>query len=105
MALLSDKLWLIANNPKSFANGSKSIIRNKLGLCLPYLELSKTVMDLMVWKYRFAKDMWHILIFGSNGKICGVPSLSGKSSCLKRIRDYSTGNDRGGSRHSFAKQW
>ena len=25
---------------------------------LPYLELSKTVMDLMVWKYRFAKE-WH----------------------------------------------
>ena len=32
MILLSDKLWLIANNSKSFANGSKSIIRNTLGL-------------------------------------------------------------------------
>ena len=32
MILLSDKLWLITNNPKSFANGSKSIIRNNLGL-------------------------------------------------------------------------
>ena len=30
---LSDKLWLIANNCKSFANRSKSIIRNNLGLC------------------------------------------------------------------------
>ena len=33
MILLSDKLHLIANNCKSFANGSKSIIRNNLGLC------------------------------------------------------------------------
>ena len=29
---LSDKLWLIANNSKSFVNGSKSIIRNNLRL-------------------------------------------------------------------------
>ena len=33
MILLSDELWVIANNSKSFANGSKSIIRNNLGLC------------------------------------------------------------------------
>ena len=33
MILLSDKLSLIANNSKSFANGSNSIIRNNLGLC------------------------------------------------------------------------
>ena len=32
MILLSDELWLIANNSKSFANGSKSITRNSLGL-------------------------------------------------------------------------
>ena len=32
MILLSDKLW-IPNNPQKFANGSKSIIRNNLGLC------------------------------------------------------------------------
>ena len=32
MILLSDELWSIANNSKSFANGSKSIIRNNLGL-------------------------------------------------------------------------
>ena len=32
MILLSDEPWLIANNSKSFANGSKSIIRNNLGL-------------------------------------------------------------------------
>ena len=30
--LLSDELWLIANNSTSFANGSKSIIRNNFGL-------------------------------------------------------------------------
>ena len=32
MILLSDELWSIPNNSKSFANGSKSIIRNNLGL-------------------------------------------------------------------------
>ena len=32
MILLSDKLELIANNSKSFANGSKLKIRNNLGL-------------------------------------------------------------------------
>ena len=32
MILLLDELWLIANNSKSFANESKSIIRNNLGL-------------------------------------------------------------------------
>ena len=31
MILLSDELWSIANNSKSFANGSKLIIRNNLG--------------------------------------------------------------------------
>ena len=33
MILLSDELWLIANNSKGFAKGSKSIIRNNLGVC------------------------------------------------------------------------
>ena len=33
MIHLSEKLWLIANNSKSFMNKSKSIIRNNLGLC------------------------------------------------------------------------
>ena len=32
MILFSDELWLIANNSKSFANTSKTIIRNNLGL-------------------------------------------------------------------------
>ena len=33
MILLSDKLWWITNKSKCFANGSKSIIENNLGLC------------------------------------------------------------------------
>ena len=33
MILFSYELWLIANNSMSFANGSKSIIINNLGLC------------------------------------------------------------------------
>ena len=32
MIFLSDELWLIANNSKSFANGIQSMIRNNLGL-------------------------------------------------------------------------
>ena len=32
MILLSDEIWSIANNSKSFPNGSKSIIRNNLVL-------------------------------------------------------------------------
>ena len=31
--LLSEELWLIANNSKSFENGSKSVRRNNLDLC------------------------------------------------------------------------
>ena len=36
MILLSDELWSIANNSKSFANENKSIIRNNLGLYKRY---------------------------------------------------------------------
>ena len=59
----SDKPWLIANNSKSFANGRKSITRNNLGLCKHceiylYLELPKTVIDLMISKSRFDKERY-----------------------------------------------
>ena len=71
---------------------------------LHYLELSKTVMYLMVWKYRFAKDMSNkLMMFGIYRNIGGVMLFSGKRSCLKRIRGYDTGKDGGGSRRSFAK--
>ena len=89
MILLSSKLWLITNNSMSFANGSKSTTRNNLSLCKRseiylILEPSKTVTHLMVWKYRFAKYMSKkLMIFGSNSKKGGVPSFSGKRSCLK----------------------
>ena len=49
MILLSNELWSMPNNYKSFANGSKSMIRKNLGLYkqsdiyLIYLELSKTI--------------------------------------------------------------
>ena len=33
MIFLSDKLWLVANNSKSFENRSKWTIRNNIGLC------------------------------------------------------------------------
>ena len=43
-----------------------------------------------------------LIIFGGNRKKGGVPTLSGKRSCLKRIKGYDTGQGGGGSRHSFA---
>ena len=71
---------------------------------MPCLELSKTFMDLMVWKYRFAKDMSNkLMTFGSNRKIDAVPLFGGKRSYLKRIMGYDTGKNGGGSRHSFTK--
>ena len=71
---------------------------------IPYLELSKTVMDLMVWKYRLAKDISNkLMMFWSNRIIGGVLQFGGKRSSLKRIKGYDTGKNGGGSRHSFAK--
>ena len=51
--LLSDKLWLITNNSKSFATNSESIIRNNLGFCKHFeIYLFRTfkniIIDLMV---------------------------------------------------------
>ena len=61
--LLSDELWLISNNSKSFANGSKLIIRNNLnwGSTLKFTlfrTFRNIVMDLMVQKYRFGKEKY-----------------------------------------------
>ena len=39
MILLSDELWFTANNPQSFINGSKSIIRNNL-VCASILKFT-----------------------------------------------------------------
>ena len=47
--ILSDELWLIANNSKTFAKGSKSIIRNNLRLVYIYVfrTFKNIVMDLV----------------------------------------------------------
>ena len=60
MPLFSDKLWLIANNSKSFANMGKSIIISNLGLCmhLTMFDKKKIVKDLMVEKCKFGKAMY-----------------------------------------------
>ena len=62
MILLSDELWSIANNSKSFANGSKLIVRNNLGLSALIFTLFRTfkdiIMDLMVQKYRLGKEIY-----------------------------------------------
>ena len=74
MILLSGKLWLIAKNSMSFANGSKSIIRNNL-VCISALKFTSfrtvksIVMDLMVWKCRFGKERYiKQMIFGNDRK-------------------------------------
>ena len=59
----------------------------------------------MIWKYRFGKeryikeinDIWEWL------KRAGIPLFGGYRSCLKKIRGYDTGEEEGGSRHSFAR--
>ena len=62
MILLSDELWSIANNSKSFANGSKSIIRNNLGFYersdIYLFRTFKNIMHLMVQKNRFGKERY-----------------------------------------------
>ena len=61
-------------------------------------------MNQMVSKYRFAKDLSNkLMTFGSNRKMGGVLSFVRKRPFLKSIRGYNTGEDGGGSRHSFTK--
>ena len=61
-------------------------------------------MNQMVSKYRFAKDLSNkLMTFGSNRKMGGVLSFVRKRPFLKRIRGYNTGENGGGSRHSFTK--
>ena len=64
MSLLSDELWLIANKPKSFAKGSKSIIRSSFtNICVVstlkftfYRTFKNIVKNFKVQKYIFAKE-------------------------------------------------
>ena len=63
MILLSDTLWLIANNSKSFVNGNKSLIRNNLGLCkypeiYPILNFQKHCHGSNNKKYRLDKKRY-----------------------------------------------
>ena len=69
MILLSDELWLIANDSKGFKNGSKSIIRNNLGLC----KRSEIYLN-----YNFQKHC-----YGSTGK----KNRFGKEVNIKQIND------------------
>ena len=62
--LPSDKLWLIANNSKSFANRSKSIIRNNLGLCKGFeIHLSRTFKNFVI-------DLFLLLLTGIHSMQC-----------------------------------
>ena len=60
-------------------------------------------MDLMVQKYRFGKGRYIKQINDMQESQKIMAELGGKRSYLKRIRDYDTGEERGGSRHSFAR--
>ena len=111
MILFSDELWSIANNFKSFANGSKSIISNNLGLIIIsdliftfVWTFKNIIMDQMVQKYRFGKERYirQINNIREWQKIMAEFGRK-KVTCLKRIKGYNTGEERGGSRHSFAR--
>ena len=52
MIVPSDELWLIADNSKSFANGSKSVIKNNLGLS----KRSNTYLIKNVRKHRHGSN-------------------------------------------------
>ena len=106
MILLSDELWSIANTSKSFANGSKWIIRNNLGLSTLIFILFRTfkniIMDLMIQKYRLGKEIYIKQVNTWEWQKIMV-AFSRKRSCLKRIRGYNTEDESRGSRHSFAR--
>ena len=59
MILFSDEPWLIANKFKSYAIGSKSTIKNNLGLrkhseFYLFRTYKNILMDLMVWNIDLA---------------------------------------------------
>ena len=58
-------------------------------------------MDLVVWKYRFGKERYIKQINDIREWQKIMAEFGGKMSYLKRIRGYDTGEERGGSRHSF----
>ena len=60
-------------------------------------------MDLMVKKYRLGKERYikQINDIWERQKI--TVEFGGKRSCLKRIRGYNKGKERGGSKYSFAR--
>ena len=60
-------------------------------------------MDLLVQKYRFGKERYirQINDIWEGKKI--TTEFGGKRLCQKRIRGYNTGEERGGSRHFFAR--
>ena len=79
MILLSDELWLIANDSKGFKNGSKSIIRNNLGLCKRseiYLNYNfqkhcygSTGKKKSIWQgSEYQTSQWYLRVTEKNGE-------------------------------------
>ena len=57
----------------------------------------------MVQKYRFGKEKYIKQIHDIWKRQKITAEFSRKRSCLKRIRGYNTGKERGGNRYSFAR--
>ena len=60
-------------------------------------------MDLRVQKYRFCKERYIKQINDIWKCQKKMAEFGEKRSCLKRIRVYNAAEERGGSRHSFAR--
>ena len=71
---------------------------------LPYSELSKTFMALMVWKYRFDKERYvkKLMIFKSNRKKVEFCHSAVKGHVWKES-GYNTGKEGCGSSYAFAE--
>ena len=59
-------------------------------------------MDLMVQKYTFGKERY-IRQINDIWEGQKITEFGGKMLCQKRIRGYNTWEERGGSRHFFAR--
>ena len=69
-----------------------------------YRTFKNIVMDLMVKKKKdLARKLYQKLYHRNISRKNISEKNGGKRSCLKRIRSYETGEEGGGSRHSFAR--
>ena len=94
MSLLSDKLWLIANNSKSFPNGNISILRSNLGLCKLFIQ---TYLNLALSSWVFydllfledslicSKSFWTLVVWSSRSPKIARPIGSMRVLCAQNL--------------------